>query len=78
MAKNPTQTFRDYSINIIVQNKVFFDYTGKRFANKINQYQIIASFSTFIIITEFRVTRIANTDTHWDGCIELQGRCLYF
>ena len=65
-------------MNIIVQNKVFFDYTGKCFANKINQYQIIASFTTIIIITEFRVTRVANMDTHWDGCIELQGRLLYF
>ena len=37
LAKNPTQTFRDHSINMIVQNKVFFDFTGKRFDNKINQ-----------------------------------------
>ena len=66
MAKNPTQTLRDHSINIIVQNKVLFGYTGKRFANKINQYPIIASFPTFIIINGipcYRM-RVANTDTN--------------
>ena len=36
LAKNFTQTFRDYSMDIIVKNKTFFDYNGKRFANKIN------------------------------------------
>ena len=39
--------FRDYSTNIIVQNKVFFDYNDKRFA--INQYQIVALFLRLLL-----------------------------
>ena len=58
LPKNPTQTFRDYSINIIVENKVLFNYIGKHFANKINR---LHNFQLFIII---RVTHVANTGTH--------------
>ena len=67
MAKNPIHTFKDYSIIIIVQNIVFFDYTGKHFADKINQYQFSKPLHHFQLLlqqSEFRVTRVANTDTH--------------
>ena len=46
LAKKLTQTFKDHSKHHCTKDG-FFDYTGKRFANKIKEFK---SFSTFITI----------------------------